>query len=671
MNAPLPHRIRRLHWQARAPTPDAAFALRSLLREGSDAVLAALERSLSAQVPDTRLIHLPRLELHLRLNPADSADDLPERVFAAATAAIAAALADLDTATTPPAEPATLVATQLATDPATPAPARNTSAPLPVAAALALDALRRSAPAELHAAIASALKQAGIDTGAHPGPLAPPIAAPIAAPIELRLRDQLWLLPPATLHSLFIELSATLAADPAPRPASAHAAPTARPAADPASPARAGKAEVANPVPSPSPNPTSDALPLHAQAQASLARYLHSGSLDWTLAGLAPERVLAILRDAALVWARLGALPACLFALPAAARPGAVARWLALLPPAMRGPLGTALAPPPANARRPLTTALRRLLAAHTPDADHALALWIAWTMEPEHSPAAHADWCRAMLGWLENLLAGSATPAPWQPVLALLRAPAAAHADDAEAQATAPPAPGTQRGPNRPHPARAHPPARQPAPAPASAHLTTPAPAPAGNTAPPHRPAFDTRPLRPAPAGFVVPAAGLVLLHPYLPRLLDATGLYPAGSRGPLANAALPAAAALLHGLASGQGRPHEFELGFIKVLLGHAPDTPLPHAPPPLTDSQRTEADALLDAVIIHWQALRGTSVAGLRTSFLQRRGQLENRDDTWLLRVEPESFDILLGLLPWGIGLVRLPWMSRPLCTEWNTP
>ena len=132
-----------------------------------------------------------------------------------------------------------------------------------------------------------------------------------------------------------------------------------------------------------------------------------------------------------------------------------------------------------------------------------------------------------------------------------------------------------------------------------------------------------------------------------------------------------LPAAAALLHGLANGPGRPHEFELGFIKVLLGHAPDTPLPHAPPPLTDSQRTEADALLDAVIIHWQALRGTSVAGLRTSFLQRRGHLERRDDAWRLRVEAESFDILLGLLPWGLGLVRLPWMAQPLLTEWATP
>ncbi|WP_300437836.1 contractile injection system tape measure protein [Zoogloea sp.] len=655
MNAPLPHRIRRLHWQARAPTPDAAFALRSLLREGSDAVLAALERSLSAQVPDTRLIHLPRLELHLRLNPADSADDLPERVFAAATAAIAAALADLDTATTPPAEPATGVATGFVTEYSS-APARNIPgqpppsnavAPLPVAAALALDALCRSAPAELHAAIANALKQAGIDTGAHP--------APIAAPIELRLRDQSWLLPPATLHSLFINLTATLAAEPAPRHASARPAPTARPAADPGSPARAGKAEVANPAPNPAP----DALPLHAQA--SLALYLHSGSLDWTLAGLAPERVLAILRDAALVWARLGALPACLFALPSAARPGALARWLALLPPDAYRPLA-ALAPAPANARRPLSTALRRLLAAHTPNADYALALWLTWTMEPEHSPAAHAAWCDAMLGGLENLFAGSTTPAPWQPVLALLRAPAEAHADDAEA-------PDSKLGPNRPQPARAHPPATQPAPA--SAHLTPPAGAPASATAPPPRPAFDAHPPRPDPAGFVVPAAGLVLLHPYLPRLLDATGLYPAGSRGPLANAALPAAAALLHGLASGQGRPHEFELGFIKVLLGHAPDTPLPHAPPPLTDSQRTEADALLDAVIIHWQALRGTSVAGLRTSFLQRRGHLEKRDDTWLLRVEPESFDILLGLLPWGIGLVRLPWMSRPLCTEWTTP
>jgi hypothetical protein len=38
---------------------------------------------------------------------------------------------------------------------------------------------------------------------------------------------------------------------------------------------------------------------------------------------------------------------------------------------------------------------------------------------------------------------------------------------------------------------------------------------------------------------------------------------------------------------------------------------------------------------------------------------------------LRVEPESFDMLLGLLPWGLGLVRLPWMTQPLFTEWSAP
>ena len=129
MNTPLPHRIRRLHWQARAPTPDAAFALRSQLREGGDAVLAALERSLSAQVSDTRLIHLPRLELHLQLKPTDSADELSERVFAAAAAAIAEALAGLDTGAATGLTPE--FATEFATDPATPAPAQNVASQAP------------------------------------------------------------------------------------------------------------------------------------------------------------------------------------------------------------------------------------------------------------------------------------------------------------------------------------------------------------------------------------------------------------------------------------------------------------------------------------------------------------------------------------------------------------
>jgi hypothetical protein len=180
----------------------------------------------------------------------------------------------------------------------------------------------------------------------------------------------------------------------------------------------------------------------------------------------------------------------------------------------------------------------------------------------------------------------------------------------------------------------------------------------------------FDQRPAARSTAGLLVPEAGLVLLHPYLPRLFEAAGLVAAGHRGPLPDAVVPRAAALLHWLACGTAAL-EFELPFVKLLLGLTPDTPFSHALPGLTETERAEAEALLAAVLAHWQALRGTTTDGLRTAFLRRRGQLRRQDEAWQLRVEPEPFDMLLGLLPWSIGLVRLPWMPWPLLTEWDTP
>ena len=33
--------------------------------------------------------------------------------------------------------------------------------------------------------------------------------------------------------------------------------------------------------------------------------------------------------------------------------------------------------------------------------------------------------------------------------------------------------------------------------------------------------------------------------------------------------------------------------------------------------------------------------------------------------------EPYDLLLNTLPWGLGLVRLPWMPAPLNVEWPMP
>ena len=169
---------------------------------------------------------------------------------------------------------------------------------------------------------------------------------------------------------------------------------------------------------------------------------------------------------------------------------------------------------------------------------------------------------------------------------------------------------------------------------------------------------------------GLPLSACGLVLLHPYLPRLFAALGWVAADPPRdePFPPACLPRAAALLHWLATGREAPYEFELGVAKLLLGLAPDDPLPVAAGLLGAAERDEGAALLAAVVEHWPALGKTSVDGLRLSFLQRAGLLYPAPDGWLLRPQCEGFDLLLDRLPWGIAIVRLPWMRRPLHVEW---
>jgi hypothetical protein len=168
-------------------------------------------------------------------------------------------------------------------------------------------------------------------------------------------------------------------------------------------------------------------------------------------------------------------------------------------------------------------------------------------------------------------------------------------------------------------------------------------------------------------PQAIPVAHAGLVLLHPFIAPLF--ANLEIAKDRA-IAPESLPRAAALLHYLAAGEREPFELEMGLVKVLLGHAPETPLPVSAGLLKPGDAEEADALLASVVGHWKALRGTSVEGLRASFLLRTGLLERADDGWRLRVEPATFDVLLDHLPWGFALARLPWMPRPVHTEWTT-
>ncbi|WP_310461398.1 contractile injection system tape measure protein [Sphaerotilus sp.] len=382
-------------------------------------------------------------------------------------------------------------------------------------------------------------------------------------------------------------------------------------------------------------------------AHAALRHYLTTASLPWALAGLGAEAQRQVLQGAA-----QGALEALLAqqdhtaavlddllgtgtATPLPARIGALLRWLPLLSPAQRQ-CWLANSPRPAGIAPALADAWFTLLASSSTALEW-VALWLVWpTFQGLRASFSTGDTVTgsldalAVVRWIADLPADIAPlriPSPTVPDIHL--AAALRHAlGDAPAKGLPASAPPARQG------------------------------------------LAQVRPIAAAPDTQLVPLAGLVLLHPYLPRLLKGCGLVDDTGRA-IADAALPRACALLHALACGDGEAAEHQLPLIKLLLGRAPDDALTAALPRPTAADGEEIDSLLVAVRSHWKALGNTSVEGLRLSFLQRRGLLRKAEGTWQMHMQTEGFDLLLDLLPWSISLVKLPWMPLPLMVEWRAP
>jgi len=360
-----------------------------------------------------------------------------------------------------------------------------------------------------------------------------------------------------------------------------------------------------------------------------LRHYLRWGRLPWFEAAGEPAVLLRLLTDAARAWT----------ALPEAGW----AEWRACLPGQAAGAFATALRylqllDPPAR-RALLTVAGRRMIATGGPTA------WPATSaLPPEAGPELALP---KQAGWL-LLAAGRAWPAEAGPLPVAL----------------------SQEGATARYGARAgEPDSAGAAPAPPETALEAPAAASMGRDFFPDTASSELREESAAAPAWPVHAAGLVLLHPFLPQLFAELQLSDADGRLP--GPVLPRAAALLHWLATGEAAPGEFVLGLIKPMFGLHPDDPLPVGEDDLVPGDTSEGEALLAAVIEHWTALRNTSLAALRLSFLQRRGLLRPAPGGWALHPDGESFDLLLGQLPWGISLIRLPWMSAPIFVEWPTP
>jgi hypothetical protein len=227
----------------------------------------------------------------------------------------------------------------------------------------------------------------------------------------------------------------------------------------------------------------------------------------------------------------------------------------------------------------------------------------------------------------------------------------------------------------------------------------TTPPPAPEGTTIPDKAPQPATGEPAAKPAipmgvdtpedirfdqaevdeeGMYVSHAGVILLHPFLPTCFSRLHWWEEGRF--VDSLAWQKAVFLLHYLATGETDAtgekaamggtavSEYQLVLPKILCGYSPGMPLP-ATGGLTEEECAEGDELLQMVLIRWEKLQSTSITGLREGFLQRPGKLFRRNDRLTLLVEGHAIDVLLDFLPWGLGIVKLPWMNEILYVEWR--
>ena len=157
---------------------------------------------------------------------------------------------------------------------------------------------------------------------------------------------------------------------------------------------------------------------------------------------------------------------------------------------------------------------------------------------------------------------------------------------------------------------------------------------------------------------------AGCIILHPFLEELFRSNELL--AGRGFCSATAREQAVRLLAYLTFGDELTPEYDLLLPKLLCGMAWEEPL--VPTKLTDAERTACDQLLRAVLKHWSALKSNSVDWMRGQFLLRAAKLERQESHWRLTVERRAQDVLLDRLPWGVGVVGLPWMRERVYVHW---
>ena len=158
----------------------------------------------------------------------------------------------------------------------------------------------------------------------------------------------------------------------------------------------------------------------------------------------------------------------------------------------------------------------------------------------------------------------------------------------------------------------------------------------------------------------------GVVLLHPFLPQFFAQCELTEEDAFKS-ENSRLQAVH-LIYYLATGGIEPMEYQLTLAKVLCGIPIRNPIPRRIK-LNSTQLEEADHLLQVVVEQWGVLGDISTDALRQGYFSREGKLAFKNNKWQLSVEKKTLDIMLDRLPWGLNMIKLPWMKDLMTVDWR--
>lgn len=167
------------------------------------------------------------------------------------------------------------------------------------------------------------------------------------------------------------------------------------------------------------------------------------------------------------------------------------------------------------------------------------------------------------------------------------------------------------------------------------------------------------------APTEWFIQNSGLCILSPYLQLFFTRLGLVHKNEF--IDREKQDRAIHILQYAVTGDEAAAEHSLAFNKLLCGLKITEPISRFIN-LTNEEKAECEALLSSIIKNWDALRSTSVDGLRHSFLLRKGILKQDELSWVLKAERKTYDMMMNKMPWSFSAIKLPWNEHAIQVQW---